>query len=130
MATSEMSDSPYPDLDDSTVSPSASPASVTPQPEQPGKKKRKAWGQPIPEFKVVLPPRKRAKTADEKEQRKNERVIRNRKAADKSRQRQKAAVAELENKTKGMEAELAQLRAKVAFFESKYGVIDGLTCPY
>lgn len=130
MATSEMSDSTYPDLDDSTtIAPSASSDSLTPQREQPGKKKRKAWGQPIPEFKVVLPPRKRAKTAEEKEQRKNERVIRNRKAADKSRQRQKAAVAELENKTKGMEAELAQLRAKVAFFESKYGVIEGPEMP-
>lgn len=130
MATSEMSDSTYPDLDDSTtVAPSPSSDSLTPQPEQPGKKKRKAWGQPIPEFKVVLPPRKRAKTAEEKEQRKNERVIRNRKAADKSRQRQKAAVAELENKTKGMEAELAQLRAKVAFFESKYGAIEGPEMP-
>jgi transcriptional activator HAC1 len=130
MATYEMSDFPYPDLDDSnTVASSASSDCPTPQPEQAGKKKRKAWGQPIPEFKVVLPPRKRAKTVEEKEQRKNERVIRNRKAADKSRQRQKAAVAELENKTKGMEAELAQLRAKVAFFESKYGTIEGTDVP-
>jgi len=125
MAT-DMSDSVYPDPDESnTVSPSALSDYNSPQPEQPGKKKRKAWGQPIPEFKVVLPPRKRAKTAEEKEQRKNERVIRNRKAADKSRQRQKAAVAELESKKAQMEAELAQLRAKVAFFESKYGTIEG-----
>ena len=130
MATYDMSDSMYPDLDDSsTVAPSTSPDYSSPQPEQPGKKKRKAWGQPIPDFKIVLPPRKRAKTAEEKEQRKNERVIRNRKAADKSRQRQKAAVAELEVKTTQMEAELAQLRAKVAYFESKYGTIQGTDVP-
>ena len=125
-----MSDSMYPDPDDlSAVAGSTSSDSPTPQPEQPGKKKRKAWGQPIPDFKIVLPPRKRAKTAEEKEQRKNERVIRNRKAADKSRQRQKAAVAELEIKTTHMEAELAQLRAKVAYFESKYGAIQGTDVP-
>jgi transcriptional activator HAC1 len=130
MATYDMSDPMYPDLDDSsTLAPSTSCGSPTPQPEQSGKKKRKAWGQPIPDFKVVLPPRKRAKTAEEKEQRKNERVIRNRKAADKSRQRQKAAVAELEVKTTHMEVELAQLRAKVAYFESKYGAIQGADMP-
>src|SRR2546423_12278793 len=130
MATYDMSDSAYPELDESsTVAHSASSNCPTPQPEQPAKKKRKAWGQPIPDFKVVLPPRKRAKTVEEKEQRKNERVIRNRKAADKSRQRQKAAVAELEMKTTHMEAELAQLRAKVAYFESKYGTVQDTEMP-
>jgi hypothetical protein len=64
--------------------------------DQPQKKKRKAWGQPVPEIKQILPPRKRAKTAKAKEQRKNERILRIRRAADRSRQRQKAAVAELE----------------------------------
>ena len=129
MATYDMPDYTYPDLDESsTVAPSTIADSPSPQADAP-KKKRKAWGQPIPDFKVVLPPRKRAKTAEEKEQRKNERVIRNRKAADKSRQRQKAAVAELEVKTNDMETELAQLRAKVAYFESKYGTVKDTDMP-
>src|SRR5271170_4363319 len=98
-------------------------------PSEPLKKKRKAWGQPIPDFKIVLPPRKRAKTAEEKEQRKNERVIRNRKAADKSRQRQKAAVAELEVKTSRMETELAQLRAALSQYQSAFGVLPGTSIP-
>ena len=130
MTTYDMSDSVYPDLDESsTVAPFTSSDYPSPQSEQPTKKKRKAWGQPIPDFKVVLPPRKRAKTQEEKEQRKNERVIRNRKAADKSRQRQKAAVAELEIKTTHMEAELAQLRVKVAYFETKYGAVQDTDMP-
>lgn len=118
----------YPDtpesFDDSASMIDQSSAS-TPQPEQSGKKKRKAWGQPIPDFKVVLPPRKRAKTAEEKEQRKNERVIRNRKAADKSRQRQKAAVAELEVKTSAMQAEMAQLRAALTQYQTTFGFLPG-----
>jgi len=112
-------------FDDSTTLNSPGSTNATPQPEQSGKKKRKAWGQPIPDFKVVLPPRKRAKTVEEKEQRKNERVIRNRKAADKSRQRQKAAVAELEVKTGLMEAELAQLRAALTQYQSTFGILPG-----
>lgn len=74
------------------------------------KKKRKAWGQPVPEIVPILPPRKRAKTAEEKEQRKNERILRNRRAADKSRQRQKAAQADLEQQNKTLLVENAQLR--------------------
>ncbi|KAJ9656354.1 transcription factor that binds to CRE motif [Neophaeococcomyces mojaviensis] len=79
--------------------------------DEPSKKKRKAWGQPVPEIVPILPPRKRAKTAEEKEQRKNERILRNRRAADKSRQRQKAAQAELEQQNKDLAAENAQLKA-------------------
>ena len=103
------------------TTPSADSASPPTELGHTGRKKRKAWGQPIPEFKVVLPPRKRAKTSEEKEQRKNERVIRNRKAADKSRQRQKAAVAELEVKQTQMEAELAALRAQLDQYQSTFG---------
>lgn len=77
---------------------------------EPQKKKRKAWGQPVPEIVPILPPRKRAKTAEEKEQRKNERILRNRRAADKSRQRQKAAQAGLEQQNIDLLAENAQLK--------------------
>lgn len=52
-------------------------------------KKRKSWGQELPEPKTNLPPRKRAKTADEKEQRRIERVKRNRLAAHNSRERKR-----------------------------------------
>lgn len=93
------------------------------------KKKRKAWGQPVPEIKQILPPRKRAKTAEEKEQRKNERILRNRRAADKSRQRQKAAVADLEVRQTRIEQENASLRDLVARYQSRFGVQSDFPAP-
>lgn len=102
-----------------------SQAESTPPPTDPPKKKRKAWGQPVPEIKQILPPRKRAKTAEEKEQRKNERILRNRRAADKSRQRQKAAVADLEIKTGRIERENALLRNLLGKYQQRFGVPDG-----
>jgi transcriptional activator HAC1 len=105
-------------------------ASQTPS-EQPtnSKKKRKAWGQPVPEIKQILPPRKRAKTAEEKEQRKNERILRNRRAADKSRQRQKAAVAELEARQNRIVQENASLRDLLAKYQSRFGVQADFPAP-
>lgn len=96
-------------------------------PTEPSRKKRKAWGQPVPEIVPILPPRKRAKTAEEKEQRKNERILRNRRAADKSRQRQKAAQADLESTNVRLIAENAQLRA----FLEQHGLLSEFTfnCP-
>jgi hypothetical protein len=80
-------------------------------------KKRKSWGQVLPEPKTNLPPRKRAKTADEKEQRRIERVKRNRLAAHNSRERKRQEVdalqaekAALEQRVKDMETELLQYR--------------------
>ena len=107
----------------------ASPSTSVAELEQGQKKKRKAWGQPIPDFKVVLPPRKRARTSEEKEQRKNERVIRNRRAADKSRQRQKAAVAELETSKTLMEQENAALRKALAKYQATFGELPGVQLP-
>lgn len=60
-----------------------------------GPKKRKSWGQVLPEPKTNLPPRKRAKTADEKEQRRIERVKRNRLAAHNSRERKREEMERL-----------------------------------
>ncbi|KAI9752213.1 MAG: hypothetical protein M4579_005716 [Chaenotheca gracillima] len=74
-------------------------SSASPQPEQ-GKrttKKRKSWGQELPTPKTNLPPRKRAKTEDEKEQRRIERVLRNRAAAQSSRERKRKEVEGLES---------------------------------
>ncbi|EFX05160.1 bzip transcription factor [Grosmannia clavigera kw1407] len=67
-------------------------------------KKRKSWGQVLPEPKTNLPPRKRAKTEDEKEQRRVERVLRNRRAAQSSRERKRLEVEALEERNKELEA--------------------------
>ncbi|KAF4991325.1 hypothetical protein FGRMN_7888 [Fusarium graminum] len=85
--------------DDTSSSPSSSPA-----PEKKTAKKRKSWGQVLPEPKTNLPPRKRAKTEDEKEQRRVERVLRNRRAAQSSRERKRQEVEALEKRNQELEA--------------------------
>ncbi|KAK3342109.1 hypothetical protein B0T25DRAFT_511663 [Lasiosphaeria hispida] len=94
-------------------------ADMTPAPETPGAddqgsekkpvKKRKSWGQVLPEPKTNLPPRKRAKTEDEKEQRRVERVLRNRRAAQSSRERKRQEVEGLERRNKELENLLRQV---------------------
>ncbi|KAG6056111.1 hypothetical protein E4U17_002470 [Claviceps sp. LM77 group G4] len=84
---------------------------TTPSPEDDtsGKKqtkKRKSWGQVLPEPKTNLPPRKRAKTDDEKEQRRVERVLRNRRAAQSSRERKRLEVEALEIRNQELESQL------------------------
>ncbi|KAJ5692034.1 hypothetical protein N7462_001457 [Penicillium macrosclerotiorum] len=66
-------------------------------------KKRKSWGQELPVPKTNLPPRKRAKTDDEKEQRRIERVLRNRAAAQTSRERKRLEMEKLETEKIRME---------------------------
>ncbi|KAL8833539.1 MAG: hypothetical protein Q9170_004222 [Blastenia crenularia] len=66
-------------------------------------KKRKSWGQELPVPKTNLPPRKRAKTEDEKEQRRIERVLRNRQAAQSSRERKRQEVEKLEGEKSAIE---------------------------
>ncbi|KAF5971942.1 transcriptional activator hac1 [Fusarium bulbicola] len=82
--------------------------SPSPTPEKKTTKKRKSWGQVLPEPKTNLPPRKRAKTADEKEQRRVERVLRNRRAAQSSRERKRQEVEQLEKRNKDLEAAIQQ----------------------
>ncbi|KAI2464388.1 hypothetical protein F4781DRAFT_413232 [Annulohypoxylon bovei var. microspora] len=89
---------------------STAPESVegTPSPgpengEKKPTKKRKSWGQVLPEPKTNLPPRKRAKTEDEKEQRRVERVLRNRRAAQSSRERKRQEVEALEQRNQQLE---------------------------
>ncbi|KAI9781246.1 MAG: hypothetical protein M1816_002429 [Peltula sp. TS41687] len=72
------------------------PASSPREGERKPAKKRKSWGQELPTPKTNLPPRKRAKTEDEKEQRRIERVLRNRAAAQSSRERKRKEVEGLE----------------------------------
>ncbi|KAF4306266.1 hypothetical protein GTA08_BOTSDO05666 [Botryosphaeria dothidea] len=74
----------------------ATPSNIsTSSNQKQGPKKRKSWGQVLPEPKTNLPPRKRAKTADEKEQRRIERVKRNRLAAHNSRERKREEMERL-----------------------------------
>lgn len=73
-------------------------------------KKRKSWGQVLPEPKTNLPPRKRAKTDDEKEQRRVERVLRNRRAAQSSRERKRQEVEALEKRNRELEDLLASVQ--------------------
>lgn len=61
------------------------------------------------DFKSTLPPRKRAKTVEEKEQRRIERVLRNRKAAHQSREKKRLHVQNLEEKCGLLEEILSQL---------------------
>lgn len=93
--------------------------SGTPAPEKKPVKKRKSWGQQLPEPTTNLPPRKRAKTEAEKEQRRVERVLRNRRAAQSSRERKRQEVEkldeekqQLERTLRDMELQLANERAK------------------
>ena len=83
-------------------------------------RKRKSWGQELPEPKTNLPPRKRAKTEDEKEQRRIERVKRNRLAAHNSRERKRHEVEllqvekdELEQRLRSSEQNLTSLMDRI-----------------
>ena len=60
-------------------------------------------------FKSTLPPRKRAKTQEEKEQRKIERILRNRRAAHASREKKRKHVEYLENYVLKLEENLTKL---------------------
>ncbi|TGJ76022.1 hypothetical protein E0Z10_g10929 [Xylaria hypoxylon] len=81
-------------------------------------KKRKSWGQVLPEPKTNLPPRKRAKTEDEKEQRRVERVLRNRRAAQSSRERKRQEVEALELRNAALESALLnQQKQNLALME-------------
>ncbi|KAF2787975.1 hypothetical protein K505DRAFT_315761 [Melanomma pulvis-pyrius CBS 109.77] len=90
-------------------------------------KKRKSWGQVLPEPKTNLPPRKRAKTEDEKEQRRIERVKRNRLAAHNSRERKRQEVELLQAEKDKIEDDLraaqhiiAQMSHELKAFRDKF----------
>ena len=110
----------------------------TPAPEKKPVKKRKSWGQQLPEPKTNLPPRyildsrftivdrsanplsrKRAKTEDEKEQRRVERVLRNRRAAQSSRERKRQEVEALENEKRAIERRNADLELRLRDMENQ-----------
>ncbi|KAL6690703.1 transcriptional activator HAC1 [Trichoderma pleuroticola] len=96
---SAIPESPDADMDDMDTPAATEHSSSDKKPV----KKRKSWGQVLPEPKTNLPPRKRAKTEDEKEQRRVERVLRNRRAAQSSRERKRLEVEALEKRNKELE---------------------------
>lgn len=96
-ASSAPFEAPSPNVD--------SPSQAAPDAKE-NKKKRKSWGQVLPQPKTNLPPRKRAKTEDEKEQRRVERVLRNRRAAQSSRERKRQEVELLEQRNRVLEDKL------------------------
>lgn len=108
----------------------SSEPSQTPAPESSASKpvkKRKSWGQVLPEPKTSLPPRKRAKTEDEKEQRRIERVKRNRLAAHNSRERKRQEYEVLQHEKDELEAnmraykeKMAQMEAELRYYRTKY----------
>ncbi|KAG0131005.1 bZIP transcription factor HacA [Tuber indicum] len=110
-----LADSPV-ELRDS--SPSLSPM---PEPEREKKpaKKRKSWGQELPTPTTNLPPRKRAKTAAEKEQRRIERVLRNRAAAQASRERRRKELEELEDEKAVLEKDNTDLKTRLSAVEEE-----------
>ncbi|KAF2444982.1 hypothetical protein P171DRAFT_359624 [Karstenula rhodostoma CBS 690.94] len=100
-----------------SVTPPSTASTSSPEPtshEGKAAKKRKSWGQVLPEPKTNLPPRKRAKTADEKEQRRIERVKRNRLAAHNSRERKRQEYELLQAEKDQMEADLVAARRQIA----------------
>ncbi|KAG0134409.1 hypothetical protein HOY82DRAFT_636497, partial [Tuber indicum] len=79
---------------------------------KPVPKERKTWGQEFPIPTTHLPPRKRAKTDAEKEQRRVERVLRNRAAAQSSRERKRKEVESLETERARLSESNTDLRAQ------------------
>ena len=79
-------------------------------------KKRKSWGQELPEPTTNLPPRKRAKTDDEKEQRRIERIKRNRAAAHNSRERKR-------QETEVLAVALAKVNAELDAYRKHFGAL-------
>ncbi|PNH27208.1 hypothetical protein BJF96_g9450 [Verticillium dahliae] len=122
---------------DLTIADTDMPLSEASAGDKKGSKKRKSWGQVLPEPKTNLPPRKRAKTEDEKEQRRVERVLRNRRAAQSSRERKRLEVEALEMKNKELETALnhaqqanARLMEELTKFRRGSGAVARSSSPF
>ncbi|KAI7202992.1 hypothetical protein KC316_g1536 [Hortaea werneckii] len=109
--------SPSPSFDPQDASPAPDASQASPAPvivQSKPAKKRKSWGQELPEPKTHLPPRKRAKTDDEKEQRRIERIKRNRAAAHNSRERKR-------QETETLAVALARANAELEAYRRLHG---------
>ncbi|KAI9700693.1 MAG: transcription factor that binds to CRE motif [Candelina mexicana] len=118
------------DREDSVMS--ASQEGTETQQKKPTKK-RKSWGQELPTPTTNLGPRKRAKTAAEKEQRRIERVLRNRAAAQTSRERKRLEVDQLEaekrvteDRNRFLEDQNRELLAKISQMAEQMTVFQKL----
>ncbi|THC97475.1 hypothetical protein EYZ11_003063 [Aspergillus tanneri] len=109
--------------DTSLQDPSEKTAEVKTEDKKPAKK-RKSWGQELPVPKTNLPPRKRAKTEDEKEQRRIERVLRNRAAAQTSRERKRLEMEKLENEKIQMEQQNQFLMQRLSQMEAENNLLS------
>merc|ERR1712029_767940 len=109
--------SPSPSFDPQDTSPAPDASQASPPPvivQSKPAKKRKSWGQELPEPKTHLPPRKRAKTDDEEEQRRIERIKRNRAAAHNSRERKR-------QETETLAVALARANAELEAYRRLHG---------
>ncbi|KAJ3529788.1 hypothetical protein NM208_g4291 [Fusarium decemcellulare] len=98
-------------------------------PEHKITKKRAPWGRPLPQPRTSIPPRQRAKTEEEKEQRNVERVLRNRRSAHNSRERRRLQFESLQQKIIELESQLsihakvnATLNQQIAYLQRVAGV--------
>lgn len=90
---------------------------------EPGSNKRKeVMTLPLPPG--ALPPRKRAKTKDEKEQRRIERIMRNRQAAHASREKKRRHVEDLEKKCVSLSTENEQLQSQMVQLKNSYSEVS------
>ncbi|KAG0133373.1 hypothetical protein HOY82DRAFT_538206 [Tuber indicum] len=87
-------------------------------------KKRKTWGQELPIPTTNLPPRKRARTDAEKEQRRVERVLRNRAAAQASRDRKEKEVESLRTERARLFESNNELKAQLLAQEAANSVLS------
>lgn len=113
MSTNSMSPDPVLKMEDFALSSPHSLSATKPV------KKRKSWGQELPEPKTTLPPRKRAKTDDEKEQRRIERIKRNRAAAHNSRERKRVEAEHLAVNNNKLITHINELRSRLALREAQ-----------
>ncbi|KAI5778949.1 hypothetical protein EDC01DRAFT_634430 [Geopyxis carbonaria] len=109
----------------------STPTSITAVPstaesEKKPVKKRKSWGQELPTPTTNLAPRKRAKTAEEKEQRRVERVLRNRAAAQKSREVKKQQLEKIEKERDELKEQNERLVASNKQLQEMLDHIQGI----
>lgn len=111
--SAQMSQSPM----SSTIESHDSPVSITTTVGSGPNKRKEVMTLPLPPG--ALPPRKRAKTKDEKEQRRIERIMRNRQAAHASREKKRRHVEELEKKCVSLTSENHQLHSGFSEIKSQ-----------
>ncbi|KAK9324974.1 hypothetical protein V1517DRAFT_315646 [Lipomyces orientalis] len=125
-----MADSPeYADSPDSSSSSSSSSRrrseslETSPSPTGSSRKRRESLSLPLPPG--ALPPRKRAKTAIEKEQRRVERILRNRQAAQSSREKKRKQLEELEVINSQLLSENKLAQERIAHVETDNKALKG-----